>query len=343
MEKYNQLLDACADMGVKAAMHNLNVNETEAKRLISLIRNKEYFHHDIMLILMQDIVRLHNCFCETKDKWVEKYPAWANGNNLRVTEYVVDHEIIPLTDGCVFRKLSNRSSKFLLSLGKPEIGIIKDYRRHLQSKIENAPIVQWNGLECHVYEELVAVPLNGKYEFFYLVAANDRVMFIQKKSPKRGQNTWKQVVLSSDILIKEGNTLAYDDEYFLDTNEGKTTFFDIEGFLANLWVAETTATCEPADEPIYTRNEFNSISKMNNHIPLSPSVAYRYIHITDKTWAKYEHANEQVAANHNYHIPSWFVRAHYANRAGKYVMIRAHYAYRKCANVDETPIIDYIC
>lgn len=343
MEKYNQLLDACANNEVRAVMHNANVSVQDATRIIANVYDKDCYHFNLMYILMNDVAMKHNEW-NPSDKWLPKYPKWLHSHmhSTPVQSYVCDHEVIPLTSACKFRKLSNRASQLVMSLGKPEIGIVSDYRKHLQECVTDAPIVTWNGIERRVYEEFVAVPMNGRYEFFYIAVANGNVFYVHKKAPGHGKNAWKFGHLNSDKVCRDGQTLTYDEEYYKENGEGETTFFDVEGFLANLWVAETTSTCEPLDEPLYTRNEFNSVSKLRGHSPLSPSSAYRYIHITDSVWQKYEHANEQVRSNSNYHVPSWFVRAHYAKRHEKYVLIKGHYAYRKCACVDYQEPIDYI-
>lgn len=342
MIKYNQLLDACAHNEVQALMGNTHKSEQDAKAMIDQVYSPDFYHHNILLMLLRDVSDHHTEW--PPEARAYHYPAWLKNHmeTMPTQSYLCDHEVVPFTRACKFRKLSSRASQFIMSLGQPELNVVMDYRKHLLEKGNTTLSVPWNGLIVPVYEEFVAVPINGKYEFFYLVVANGNVFYVHKKAPGRGKNTWKFVSLNSIKRHQDGQTLSYDDEYYKENDEGVSTFFDIEGFLANLWVAETTATCEPLDEPLYTRNEFNSVSKLHGHSPLSPSSAYRYIHITDSVWQKYEHANEQVRSNSNYHVPSWFVRAHYAKRHEKYVLIKGHYAYRKCAGVDYQEPIDYI-
>lgn len=76
--------------------------------------------------------------------------------------------------------------------------------------------------------------------------------------------------------------------------------------------------------------------------PLKHSVAYRYIHITDENWKKYESASKCVREQKNFNVASWYVRAHYARMHGKTVLVKAHYSYRRKGAVNGTDVVDYI-
>lgn len=134
--------------------------------------------------------------------------------------------------------------------------------------------------------------------------------------------------------------MTLDETYLCDPNQKDGTVFDIESFLVNLWLAEETQTCSVCPEPSVSRNEFDPVCRIRGVKPRKN--LYRYIHITDSTWTKYESAVTRTASSVNYHVPSWYVRAHYASRNGKHVLIRGHYAYRKCDAVDNARMVEYI-
>jgi hypothetical protein len=117
--------------------------------------------------------------------------------------------------------------------------------------------------------------------------------------------------------------------------------FDSEGFLTNLWIAENLKTCEVCMEPETVRHAADRPVILAGKKPMKHSQAYRYIHITDETWAKYESASTAVREQKNFTVASWLVRAHYARMHGKTVLIKAHYAYRRKGTVT-AEAVDYI-
>lgn len=259
-----------------------------------------------------------------------------------INAYLCDAYVYP-TARCRIRKLSARAMEFLLSLGAPADDIRYEYRKHLAESVESSDS------ECvhdciygKFYEELVELPINGHVEYIYLLASTEMCYVIHRRDPKYGENEYFNIPIHESIRNTEmrGAGLSYDASY---DNAATGDLFDVESLLANLWVAETLHTCEPCPEPEWSKVASDRPVLLSGKKPLKHSQAYRYIHITDDNWKKYESALTSTREYRNFNVPSWLVRAHYARMHGKTVFIKAHYAYRRKGAVNaDVPPVDYI-
>ena len=91
------------------------------------------------------------------------------GNNINV--YLCDALIYPKPT-CRMRKLSLRATEFLLSLGSPTKELRMEYRKHLVDMAHASPDEEViPGIRASFYEELIEIPLNGHFEYIYLIAS----------------------------------------------------------------------------------------------------------------------------------------------------------------------------
>ena len=243
---------------------------------------------------------------------------------------------------CKIRKLSERATRFLLSLGAPTKDIRMDYREHLYQSALNSPEeTVMDSIAGNFYEELLELPINGHTEYIYLIASTEMCLILHRRKPKVGENEYFNIPIHPNLRDRElkGATVEYDENY---NNWETGNLFDVEALLANLWVAETLRTCEVCSEPDYSRHAADKPVILAGKKPLKHSVAYRYIHITDEKWKNYESASQCVREQKNFNVASWFVRAHYARMHGKAVLVKAHYAYRRKGAVNGTAPVDYI-
>ncbi len=257
-----------------------------------------------------------------------------------INEYLCDSCIYP-GDGCKYRKLSERATKFLLSLGAPTDELRVEYRAHLCSMANERPFEIVDGMAGgQFYEEMLELPINGRTEYLYLIASPEMCHVIHRRDPRSGLNEYMNIPVLKEFREREllGATRDYDEQY---DNATTGNVFDSEGFLTNLWIAENLKTCEVCMEPETVRHAADRPVILAGKKPLKHSQAYRYIHITDETWAKYESASTAVREQKNFTVPSWLVRAHYARMHGKTVLIKAHYAYRRKGTVTAESV-DYI-
>lgn len=261
--------------------------------------------------------------------------------NMGINEWLCNSYVFP-SASCRVRKLSERATRFLLSLGAPTKDIRRDYREHLYNSALACPeeTVQ-QGIKGRFYEELIELPINAHTEYIYLIASTEMCLVLHRRDPKVGENEYFNIPIHPILREQEmkGASLEYDESY---DNWETGNLFDVEALLANLWVAETLRTCEICQEPEYSRHASDKPVILAGKKPLKHSVAYRYVHITDETWKKYESASQCVREQKNFNVASWFVRAHYARMHGKTVLVKAHYAYRRKGAVNGTAPVDYI-
>lgn len=59
-------------------------------------------------------------------------------SDMNINEYLCNVHVFPGT-GCRIRKLSERATQFLLSLGQPSMELRMDYREHLYTEASNRP------------------------------------------------------------------------------------------------------------------------------------------------------------------------------------------------------------
>lgn len=258
-----------------------------------------------------------------------------------INEHLCNSYVYP-SPACKIRKLSERATRFLLSLGAPTKDIRMDYREHLYQSALNRPeeVVQ-DVIEGKFYEELLELPINGHTEYIYLIASTEMCLILHRRRPKIGENEYFNIPIHPKLRNMElnGATVEYNETY---DNWETGNLFDVESLLANLWVAETLRTCEVCSEPDYSRHASDKPVLLAGKKPLKHSVAYRYIHITDETWKKYEDGLKNVRECKNFNVASWYVRAHYARMHGKTVLVKAHYAYRRKGIVNTAEPVDYI-
>ena len=258
-----------------------------------------------------------------------------------INEHLCNSYVYP-SPACKIRKLSERATRFLLSLGAPTKDIRMDYREHLYQSALNRPeeVVQ-DVIEGKFYEELLELPINGHTEYIYLIASTEMCLILHRRRPKIGENEYFNIPIHPKLREMElnGATVEYNETY---DNWETGNLFDVESLLANLWVAETLRTCEVCSEPDYSRHASDKPVLLAGKKPLKHSVAYRYIHITDETWKKYEDGLKNVRECKNFNVASWYVRAHYARMHGKTVLVKAHYAYRRKGIVNTAEPVDYI-
>lgn len=256
-----------------------------------------------------------------------------------VNQYLCDSCIYP-GPGCRVRKLSARATDFLLQLGSPTKELRSDYRRHLCDMALASPAEEViPGISSSFYEELIEFPLNGHFEYLYVLASPEMCYVIHRRAYKQGDNEYFNIPVAPSVRSRDmvGSEMSYDEEY-----EAGTAIFDAEGLLANLWLSEELRTCEPISEPQASRVETDRNCIYRGKKPLKHSVAYRYIHITDETWKKYSPALTSTRSYENFNVPCWLVRAHYARMHGKTVLVKAHFAYRRKGVVTGEPATDYI-
>lgn len=275
----------------------------------------------------------------------------------KVCECLCDSPISPINEGaCRYRKLSGRASKFLLGLGRPSESLVIEYREELRNRVEASERVQLNfsdadgepafeSLEVPVYEELLSVPINGKSEYFYLVAGREFFVVLHQRAPKRGEGEYTFKGLIPELInltYVKGSEMTYDESYV--NPEGKVVF-DVEALLVNLWLAERTGVCINGKEPVAERRDMERQCELGHYKAMKQSVCYNYVHITDEGWRSYTDANEALGGREaTCTKASWYVRPHYACREDKVFMVKGHYAYRKCSPVTEPtkPVVDYI-
>lgn len=261
---------------------------------------------------------------------------------------------------CIYRKVSPRASKFLFGLGAPDETLIRKYREHLNKMVadKGVPVEYLPGHTAKVYEEMLMVPINGKYDYFYLCASEENCMFIHQRAPKCGEHEYKLMALAYEMptLNPKGASLSYSQTYESGGSRNlkeamgngfatATTIFDVEAFLANLWISEKTEVFVKACEPAEERHPIDTMCKLHGVKPMKQAVSYSYINITGEAWGRFMHAEEQMKrmrAAGTYTKASWYVRPHYAFRYGHMSLIRGHFAFRKCGEVVEAPHVDVI-
>ena len=261
--------------------------------------------------------------------------------NVDINPYLCDSYIYP-GERCRMRKLSLRATEFLMSLGAPTKELRMEYRKHLADMAKANPEEEVQpGIRSSFYEELIELPLNGHLDYIYLMASQEMCYLVHRRDPKQGENEFFNIPVAEEVRDKDmkGPDIVYDDEY---DNSKTGNIFDVEGLLANLWIAEELRTCQPVSEPQDSRNETDRKAIYAGKKPLKHSVAYRYIHITDDNWKKYSPALTSTREYSNFNVPCWLVRAHYARMRGKTVLVKAHFAYRRKGAVNETNVTDYI-
>lgn len=261
------------------------------------------------------------------------------GNNINV--YLCDSMIYPKAT-CRMRKLSYRATEFLLSLGSPTKELRMEYRKHLVDLAHASPEEEVQpGIRGSFYEELIEIPLNGHFEYIYLIASKQMCYVVHRRDVAQGDNEYFNIPIGALVRDQDmkGADTVYDQEY---DNAGTGQVFDVEGLLANLWIAEETRTCQTVSEPQESKTETDRKCIYAGKKPLKHSVAYRYIHITDDNWKKYSPALTSTREYSNFNVPCWLVRAHYARMHDKTVLVKAHFAYRRKGAVNETTVTDYI-
>lgn len=262
-------------------------------------------------------------------------------SNGGINEFLCNAYIKP-SPTCKVRKVSERAMKFLLSLGAPADELRKEYREYLYNTAaqQNTEFVS-DCINGKFYEELLELPINGHTDYIYLVASTEMCHILHRRDPKVGENEYFNIPLHPSVRDSalRGATFEYDEQY---DNWSTGNVFDVEALLTNLWIAESLRTCEICSEPDYSRHASDRPVILAGKKPLKHSQAYRYIHITDETWKKYESASQCVREQKNFNVASWYVRAHYARMHGKTVLVKAHYAYRRKGVVTENNAVDYI-
>lgn len=261
------------------------------------------------------------------------------GNNINT--YLCDSIIFP-KPSCRIRKLSARAAEFLLSLGSPTKELRMEYRKYLADMAAANPAEEVvPGISGSFYEELIELPLNGHFEYIYLIASREMCYVIHRRDAAQGENEFFNIPVGIFVRDQDmkGAETVYSGEY---DNAGTGQIFDVEGLLANLWIAEETRACQVVSEPQVSKTETDRKCIYAGKKPLKHSVAYRYIHITDDNWNKYSPALTSTREYSNFNVPCWLVRAHYARMYGKTVLIKAHFAYRRKGTVNETQVTDYI-
>lgn len=261
--------------------------------------------------------------------------------NVGINPYLCDSYIYP-GERCRMRKLSYRATEFLLSLGSPTKELRMEYRKHLVDLAHASPEEEVQpGIHGSFYEELIEIPLNGHFEYIYLIASKQMCYVVHRRDVAQGDNEYFNIPIGALVRDQDmkGADTVYDQEY---DNAGTGQVFDVEGLLANLWIAEETRTCQTVSEPQESKTETDRKCIYAGKKPLKHSVAYRYIHITDDNWKKYSPALTSTREYSNFNVPCWLVRAHYARMHGKTVLVKAHFAYRRKGTVNETAVTDYI-
>lgn len=258
-----------------------------------------------------------------------------------INSYLCDAYIYP-SPRCRIRKLSERATQFLLSLGAPTDELRMEYRKYLSDSADASISEEVHpGITSGFFEELLEIPINGHTEYIYVLSSPEMCYVVHRRDPKVGENEFFNIPVHRTMRDKEmiGPTLEYDAKY---DNPTTGNLFDVEALLANLWIAENLHTCEPCMEPEWSRHATDRLVIASGKKPLKHSQAYRYIHITDEVWKKYEDGLKNVRECKNFSVPSWFVRAHYARMHGKTVLVKAHYAYRRKGIVNTAEPVDYI-
>lgn len=264
-------------------------------------------------------------------------------SDMNINEYLCNVHVFPGT-GCRIRKLSERATQFLLSLGQPSMELRMDYREHLYTEASNRPeeVVQ-DAITGRFYEELIELPINGHTEYIYLISSTEMCVVLHRRDAVLRGNEYFNIPVAPNVRNVETQCLSAGCVYSEDYDNWESgNIFDVEALLANLWIAETLRTCEICPEPDYSRHASDKPVLLAGKKPLKHSVAYRYIHITDENWKKYESASKCVREQKNFNVASWYVRAHYARMHGKTVLVKAHYSYRRKGVVNETNTVDYI-
>lgn len=263
--------------------------------------------------------------------------------DMNINEYLCNVHVFPGT-GCRIRKLSERATQFLLSLGQPSMELRMDYREHLYSEASNRPeeVVQ-DAITGRFYEELIELPINGHTEYIYLISSTEMCVVLHRRDSVLGENEYFNIPVAPNVRDVETQCCAAGCVYTEDYDNWESgNIFDVEALLANLWISETLRTCEPCPEPEWSKVASDRPVVLAGKKPLKHSHAYRYIHITDETWKRYSSALTSTREYKNFNVPSWLVRAHYARMHGKTVFIKAHFAYRRKGAVNNVEPVDYI-
>lgn len=354
MQEVNPVLFSCQESIIEWVAKAFNVDRSTA---LGTLRTGKFddgnlFRAQMMCAVMNKSYNMR-IMLEDIDYTLPKYPL----SGMTTQQCLCDSIIHPFTN-CKYRKVSPHAAKFLFGLGAPDETLIRKYREHLRNKVatDGTAVEYLPGYSANVYEELLMVPLNGHYEYFYLCASEEHCMFIHQRAPKCGEHEFKLMPLGYDgpTLNPGGSALSYDENYqsggsrsiaeaFANGFVEATTIFDVEAFLANLWISEETNTFKPAWETAEERKPVDTLCKLRNVKPMKQAVSYTYIRITDEAWSKFkfERAEDQRAAG-TYTKAVWYVRPHYAYRWDKMVLIRGHFAYRKCGPVVDVPKVDVI-
>lgn len=260
---------------------------------------------------------------------------------LPLNHYLCDANFFPHA-GCRFRKISARATNFLLSLGQPSRELRIQYRAFLHDAASKGYVAEvLPGITATFHEELVELPINGRTEYIHLLSSPEMCHVVHRRDPRAGDNEYFNIPVHPAVRERDmlGATPEYSGDY---DNQSTGNVFDVEALLANLWIAEELRTVTPCQEPEWSARQTDMPAVQAGKRPMRHSAAYRYVHITDDTLRRYEPALTAVRAQSNFTVPSWFVRAHYANMRGRTVLVRAHYAFRRKGTPSgETPT-DYI-
>lgn len=332
METVNPIVFNCNDLTLRR-VHKVLGQSNAVPDVLKAMRDEKTLYRKRRLKILPFTVEEY----EKSHGKVDLSGAYGVGIN----PYLCDSYIYP-SPLCRMRKLSYRATEFLLSLGSPTKELRIEYRKHLAEMARMGPVEEiQTGIKASFYEELIELPLNAHFEYIHLLASEEMCYVIHRRDPGQGENEFfnlpvAETVRSCDML---GPDLVYDDDY---DNKNTGRLFDVEGLLANLWIAEETRTCQTVSEPRESRTETDRKCIYAGKKPLKHSAAYRYIHITDDNWKKYSPALTSTREYGNFNVPCWLVRAHYARMHGKTVLVKAHFAYRRKGAVNETAVTDYI-
>ena len=119
--------------------------------------------------------------------------------DMNINEYLCNVHVFPGT-GCRIRKLSERATQFLLSLGPPSMELRMDYREHLYSEASNRPeeVVQ-DAITGRFYEELIELPINGHTEYIYLISSTEMCVVLHRRDSVLGENEYFNIPVAPNV------------------------------------------------------------------------------------------------------------------------------------------------
>ena len=225
---------------------------------------------------------------------------------------------------CEYSRLTNKSTDYLISLGKASVDMVDAFATHCR---ERASLFYKGHLE-----EVIAFMYNGEQNIIYY-GYKDGLFYMTRYTAHTGLGLMFHDLEEFDGVEYNESPAEY--EWKKRMVEDRSDLpFDILSFVVNLWAARETKAFESCYEPAETRSCMaalcpNTKAKFNT---------YRYVKITPEGESLYEESQRIVnraKKDSEYRKSLWYTKAYYAHRGIEKVLTycKASIHHRKCAPV----------